>query len=309
MIYLHHYDASLFSEKVRLMLGYLGLPWQSVNIPNIMPRPLLMPLSGGYRKTPCLQIDANVFCDTAVITQGLVRESGDTTLLQHGFPAYRVAEWADSQLFRVTVALNFRPEALGPMMAQMSQTDIEAFQKDRAELSKGAPIVSYSAEAALGFLSTYVDQLEETFARSGKAFLFGENPSVADFSIYHCLWFIRNNPVNAPLIESHPEVGEWYARMKAFGHGEMTLSDGEAALAAAKDAEPVVPALSGRCPDGVAIGDSVSVMPIDYGRIPVMGTLVAMGVDEIVVERESAETGRVMTHFPSAGFELVKVQG
>ncbi len=307
MIYLHHYDASLFSEKVRLMLGYLNLSWFSVNIPNIMPRPLLMPLTGGYRKTPCLQIDANVYCDTAVITHGLVRESGDTTLLAHGFPADRVAEWADTQLFRVAVALNFRPEALGPMMSQLSESDVEAFQKDRAELSKGAPIVSYSAEAALGYLWTYTDQLERTLARSDQAFLFGADPCVADFSVYHCLWFLRNNPVNAPLLHSHHAVAEWYERMKSFGHGHVSRSSGEAALAAAKAAEPVAPVLTGAVPEGLTLGDHISVMPIDYGRIPVSGHLVAIGPDEVVIEREAPETGRVMTHFPHAGFEVVRI--
>ena len=36
---LHHYEGSLFSEKIRLMLGYYGLPWESVEISPIMPRP------------------------------------------------------------------------------------------------------------------------------------------------------------------------------------------------------------------------------------------------------------------------------
>ena len=38
MIYLHHYPASLFSEKVRLLLGHFGLEWRSVEIPSIMGR-------------------------------------------------------------------------------------------------------------------------------------------------------------------------------------------------------------------------------------------------------------------------------
>jgi glutathione S-transferase len=36
---LHHYKISPFSEKVRLVLGYKGLPWRSVNVPNILPKP------------------------------------------------------------------------------------------------------------------------------------------------------------------------------------------------------------------------------------------------------------------------------
>ena len=58
-VYLHHYPASPFSEKIRLLLGYLNVSWYSVEISSIMPRPLLMPLTGGYRKTPTLQIGAN----------------------------------------------------------------------------------------------------------------------------------------------------------------------------------------------------------------------------------------------------------
>ena len=36
---LHHYEGSLFSEKIRLMLGYYGLSWESVEVSPIMPRP------------------------------------------------------------------------------------------------------------------------------------------------------------------------------------------------------------------------------------------------------------------------------
>lgn len=59
-IILHHYPESPFSEKVRLILGYKGLDYQSVIIPMIMPRPDLMPLTGGYRKTPVMQIGADI---------------------------------------------------------------------------------------------------------------------------------------------------------------------------------------------------------------------------------------------------------
>ena len=108
MIFLHHYPASLFSEKIRLLLGHYDLAWQSVEISSIMPRPLLMPLSGGYRRTPVLQIGANIYADTKVISAALARHVGDDELYSGGFLAHRTADWADSQLFRVVVALNFR---------------------------------------------------------------------------------------------------------------------------------------------------------------------------------------------------------
>ncbi len=46
-VILHQYDSSPFSEKIRLMLGYLELESLWVEIPPIMPRDDLMPLTGG----------------------------------------------------------------------------------------------------------------------------------------------------------------------------------------------------------------------------------------------------------------------
>ena len=70
-IVLHHYPASPFAEKARLMLGYKGLAWKSVFIPMVMPKPDVMALTGGYRKTPILQVGADIYCDTALIAQAL----------------------------------------------------------------------------------------------------------------------------------------------------------------------------------------------------------------------------------------------
>ena len=108
-IILHHYPPSLFSEKVRVLLGYLGLPWQSVIIPPMMPRPQLMPLSGGYRKTPIMQIGADIFCDTEIICRTLNAMSDRADIYGPGFNAERIARWADTELFKITVALNFSP--------------------------------------------------------------------------------------------------------------------------------------------------------------------------------------------------------
>ena len=66
-IILHHYPTSPFSEKVRLVLGYKNLSWQSVVIPMIMPKPDVVALTGGYRKTPFMQIGADIYCDSALI--------------------------------------------------------------------------------------------------------------------------------------------------------------------------------------------------------------------------------------------------
>jgi glutathione S-transferase len=300
-IYLHHYPPSLFSEKIRLLLGYLGLDWNSVIISSIMPRPLLMPLSGGYRKTPVLQIGANVYCDTRVIALALARHCGNRQLYRHGFVGNRLADWADTHLFQVTVALNFSPRAIAAMMGSFDPAEAAAFQKDRAELSKGATISSLPADAAAAFLRSY---LEELNAAVTDGFLFGSHPSIADFSVYHCLWFVGNNPVNAPMLDEYGNVRVWMDSMAEFGHGRVEDSTGEAALAAAKAAVPQLPAAENVVPEGFALGQEVDVLPVDYGKIPVRGRLAAWSHDEIVIERATPETGDVMVHFPVVGFEV-----
>src|ERR1700736_1244932 len=70
-IILHHYEISPYSEKVRIGLGLKGLAWGSVEIPVIMPKPDLTALTGGYRKTPVLQIGADIYCDSQLIMREL----------------------------------------------------------------------------------------------------------------------------------------------------------------------------------------------------------------------------------------------
>lgn len=60
-IILHHFDISPFAEKIKVALGIKGLPWRSVQIPLIMPKPLLTLQTRGYRKTPVMHIGAAVF--------------------------------------------------------------------------------------------------------------------------------------------------------------------------------------------------------------------------------------------------------
>ena len=64
---LHHYPASPFAEKIRRVLAFKQLAYRSVIIPDVMPKPDVLALTGGYRRTPILQIGADIYCDTALI--------------------------------------------------------------------------------------------------------------------------------------------------------------------------------------------------------------------------------------------------
>ena len=59
-------------------------------------------------------------------------------------------------------------------------------------------------------------------------------------------------------------------------------------------------------PEGIAVGDAVAVTPVDYGLIPVTGTLDYCTAHHCGVLREVPEAGAVRVHFPRAGFVLAQ---
>ncbi|TDJ45888.1 MAG: glutathione S-transferase family protein, partial [Gammaproteobacteria bacterium] len=100
-IILHHFDSSPFAEKIRLALGMKGLAWASVQIPLIMPKPDLTALTGGYRKTPVMQIGADIYCDTQCIARELERRHPDPSLFPAGSEglALALSAWGDKAFF------------------------------------------------------------------------------------------------------------------------------------------------------------------------------------------------------------------
>jgi len=105
-IILHHYPGSPFAEKARCLLGYKQLAWHSVEIPLVMPKPDLVALTGGYRRTPVLQIGADIYCDTALIAEVLERIAPLPSLFPEpvGGLSRILAQWADGPLFQAAVA-------------------------------------------------------------------------------------------------------------------------------------------------------------------------------------------------------------
>jgi glutathione S-transferase len=105
-IILHHYDRSPFSEKVRLVFGLKAISWRAVEIPAWAPKPDLMPLTGGYRRTPVMQIGADIYCDTRIILREIDRRFPKPSLYGAG-GGELIAAWADSALFINAVGVAF----------------------------------------------------------------------------------------------------------------------------------------------------------------------------------------------------------
>src|ERR1051325_7435713 len=107
-IILHHYDTSPYAEKVRTGLGLKGLAWASVELPVIMPKPNLTALTGGYRKTPVLQIGADIYCDSQLIMRELERRYPTPSFYPVGRGAAdALAWWAEKTTFFPAVSIAF----------------------------------------------------------------------------------------------------------------------------------------------------------------------------------------------------------
>jgi glutathione S-transferase len=302
---LHHYPMSLFAEKARLMMGFKGLSWRSVIIPSIMPKPDLMPLTGGYRKTPVLQVGADIYCDTALIARRLEQEKASPTFYPEGqeFTSASLAAWADSVLFLNSVSLVFQPASMAARFAKVPPEAVKAFVADRATLFNGGTANRVPLEVAQHQWPTLTARLETQLERNGD-FLLGA-PSIADFSVAHTLWFLKQTPVTSPLVDAYPAVLSWYERVIAFGHGAPSELASADAVEIARAATPApLPEEVFIDPNGFTVGQQVSVAAVDYGVDPVTGELVFSGREEIILRRDDERAGTVHVHFPRYGFQI-----
>ena len=304
---LHHYPTSPFAEKIRLILGYKQLAWKSVFIPMIMPKPEWTALTGGYRKTPVLQIGADIYCDTALICDVLEHLAPTPTVYPDAVKgvARIVAQWADSALFTASMAYNFQPAGVAQVFAGAPAEGVQAFVADRTAMRGGAARMA-SADAT-GTYKSYLRRIASML--HGQDFLFGAQPCVADFATYHPLWFTQDRtPALAGILDATPEVKSWMARMKAIGHGTPGKCSAEEALQTARSATPeTVQGEVFQDEHAIALGSPVVIAADNFGLEPTEGELVAATRTRFTLRRSDERAGTVHVHFPRLGFTLKKV--
>jgi glutathione S-transferase len=305
---LHNYSYSPFAEKIRLVLGYKELAWKSVTIPAVMPKPDLVALTGGYRRTPVLQIGADIYCDTALICDVLDGLHPAPTLLPHGSNgAVRiVAQWADSVLFTASMGHNFNPKGAAFFFQGQPPEAAKAFAEDRSKMRGGASRMAPgdAASAYRAYLQRIASMVDS------QPYVMGHQPTLADFSCYHALWFTRNitTPM-AGILDGMPGLSAWMARIAAIGHGTMEPFDASSAIAVAAQSTPVGVGKNEFVDDhGVALGSKVTVTAESFGLEPTEGELVAATRTRYTLRRTDTRAGTVHVHFPRIGFQLRAVQ-
>jgi glutathione S-transferase len=301
-VILHHYPLSPYSEKIRLALGLKGVSWNSVEIPVWTPRPKLTPMTGGYRLTPILQIGAEFYCDTLLILHVIDQLGGSGALYPKGQEGLAKAFgwWIEKGSFMNAVCLT-----IGNMGGKIPQELVDerrplfGVNLDPEALLPKRPIYLQRVNAHLAWLTEVLSD--------GRHFILGKDPSAADLSAYHPIWFARQNggPEIAELIAFAGIVDPWYARVAALGHGKHTDITPDEAIEVARANQPNEPdGWSSEAQDvGIQRGDQVSVTPDHYGN-PVHGNILAWTADEIVIRHEDPSVGKVNLHFPRIGFDV-----
>lgn len=302
---LHHYWASPFAHKIRMAMGLAGLPWMSVEIPRVPPKPLLLPLTADYRRTPVLQVGADVYCDTHNIVQVLA----DATPMagERLFPgpsravALVLAEWVDQTLF---------PLAVRVVMTEALDTAPPDFIQDRGGLYFGpgwtpeglrsdAPGVILQLEAGLSRLESWLAGLGHCDSRA---------LSYGDVAAAFIAWFLRGRwSRGAEVLQDHPCLCEVESALEGVGQQPASQLAAEEALIIAEQAVPQTPTgIQSRA--DLVVGQSVGIRPYVQSSDPeVFGRLRALKADRISIDHEHPDVGHVAVHFPVAGYQIRSV--
>ncbi len=302
-VILHHYPQSPVAEKVRMVIGMKGLDWRSVHIPRLPPKPELMPLTGGYRRTPVMQIGANVYCDSCCIIRELEQRFAEPSLFPDGNEGliWGLSSWTDGPVFTSIIAAVF---------GEQGDSLPAEFISDRGRLYFGP---EFTLQRCVAELPEGLAQLRTQFtwlARSledGRAYLAGDRPGLIDALCYHLVWFFRGR-VNAAtsLLKQLPRLEAWERRVAEIGHGRPEPLEAAEALAIARASTPAVEAwVDADDPLGLTRGRTVGITPVGDGGDPtVTGRLIRLTTDTVAVHRNDDRVGDVIVHFPRIGYRL-----
>ena len=204
-----------------------------MRISRIMPRPDLMPMTGGYRRTPVMQIGADIYCDTQCIMRELERRFPQPSLLPNGHEGlvWGSAMWTDRTFFQSTVNLVFGSLA-GKVPAEFiaDREKLRGAKFDVAAMTAAIPQMRDQFRAHLAWIDS---QLCDE-----RIWLAGDAPSLLDINAYMNVWYARGNMPDADeLFAEFDHARAWAGRVRGVGHGHRTeMTTAEALAIAAKAA-------------------------------------------------------------------------
>jgi len=294
---LHHYAYSPYSEKIRAMLAYAGVDWLSVIHKEMPPRPFLEPLAGSYGRIPVAQIGADVFCDSNIIAAEIARISNkpELDLANADSDMLAFVDKVEGKIFFACVLGGGSAQLRNRIRKTMSLWDIARFFVDRIKMGATATTDNMiKLTDAKKIILQHLKEMEELLQDD---FVFGSKPTIADFSAYHSLWFVRDLG-ELKYMNDYPKVCAWMDRVKNLGHDNSKEISGAEALSIAKKSKPRDVGKFVNSEKTVAVG------PADYRQQKTSGKLVFEDGRRWVLAREHDKTGLVHVHFPKRNYIL-----
>lgn len=300
---LHHKHVSPLSEKIRLLLGYTGLPWHSLLAPLAPPRPSIDPLLDGYRHIPVAQRGSDIFCDTRTIAHEIAQASGRNELSPFHQSPEVVAfleELQTDAFFACVVSL----PALGTLKSMFRQVPLGKwayYLRDKKLLGSLAKLDVPPRKVATERWQALLRELEVKLETH--TYLFGaEAPSIADFAAVHLIWF-RIDKDGPAMLKALPRLHRWYEAMVAIGHGNMLAErNAEQTLQIAKTSAPR--SIADAMTQGPLVGTRVRIAPTAIATAATEGRVVGESNDRLILARDTEAAGVVHVHFPKRGYEI-----
>jgi glutathione S-transferase len=299
---LHHYWPSPFAHKIRLALGLSGVTWRSVEIPRVPPKPLLMPLTAGYRRTPVLQSGADVYCDTQNIVRALTAITDNHQLLPTDLSGKILAftDWADGAVFNLAARV---------VLTSALDTAPPEFIQDRGGLYFGPNWTPEGLRSQLPGvilqLAAHLNSIDSGLGAQGG--FMSNDLSYADVTIAYLAWFIRGRWDQGPEFlqqfanierierEVHEAVREVYEDLSA-----------EDALKIAANSESQSPSgVTKQCGVTLRQGMQIAIKPqAETSDPPVVGRLRYLDRARVSIDHRASEVGDVVVHLPVAGYQI-----
>ncbi|PWY99749.1 hypothetical protein BCV70DRAFT_200663 [Testicularia cyperi] len=329
-VVVYGYASSPFFQKIGALLNHYGVDWTLVEVPPVMPRPMLSKLLGiTYRRIPVVFVDGHAYVDTSAAAIALDRAFGSSNNkslfdTMASLQLQLAVNWAESPIFRLSAGHLFK--------APLNDT----FIKDRKSFMPGASFEPAKMEANIPFVrSQLVTHLEAVESHlSSSKFLLGDRPQYLDFALFTPLNWVQTQlktgddllpPVSSKDGDKDwssfrfPKTLTWLAAVRkhiAANKAKSTKSSPEdaAKLIVSQSAtssssvqskiDPKDPLVKGGWINGQS-GQTVAVTPTDTGRVPQVGNLFALDNTSVTIKVKTALDGKdILATFPRLNFDI-----
>ncbi|EPS70745.1 hypothetical protein M569_04015, partial [Genlisea aurea] len=218
-VVLYQYEACPFCNKVKAFLDYYDIPYKVVEVNPISKKEIKW---SDYKKVPILTVDGRHLVNSSDIIDAMNSEIHPDEAAVSDEEEKKWRGWVDNHLVHL----------LSPNIYRSTAEALESFDyiTSHGNFSFTERITAkYAGAAAMYFVSKKLKkkynitderaslyEAAETWvdALSGRDFLGGTKPNLADLAVFGVLRPIRYLKSGRDMVE-HTRIGEWYSRMEA----------------------------------------------------------------------------------------------